>query len=251
MNITTVVDPSTGVLVSTVVDKTVASISHNWQQHRAAHIVLTGGRTGFQIAQTLDTEIFRLINSQPFLSPTILLEGESLTLHIWFSDERFTSLEDPERTDTKLISAFEKCSQAKDLTLVFHRVASPDEMTLQEAADKYSVELDGSLEERRFDAVLLSMGEDGHVASLFPGLSTTGHSTKSAVSVDNSPKPPAERVSISVDRLANSSAVYIFALGEGKREALTEFTSKNVGPVALLKEAGSFGQMLIATDLKN
>ena len=94
------------------------------------------------------------------------------------------------------------------------------------------------------------MGEDGHIASLFPGLATTAHSTKMAVAVDNSPKPPAERVSISVDRLANSSAIYIFALGEGKREALVNFLTHNVGPVALLQEGATFGQMVIATNLR-
>jgi len=101
-----------------------------------------------------------------------------------------------------------------------------------------------------FDLVWLGMGEDGHIASLFPDLATTAHSTKSAVAVDNSPKPPAERVSISVDRLALASAIYIFALGEGKHDALTTFIQKQSGPVALVQEAATFGQMVIATDLK-
>ena len=250
MNITQIVDTSSAVLVSKVVDKTVSAISHNWQQNRAAHVVLTGGRTGVQIAQTLDTEVFRLINSEPFLAPSALLGGDALTLHIWFSDERFTPLNDAERTDSKLIAAFEKCATAKELTIYFHRVASPEDMSLESAADLYAKDLDESVGPDHFDAVLLSMGEDGHIASLFPGLGTTAHSTNSAVAVDNSPKPPAERVSISVDRLARANAVYIFALGEGKREALVDFLSNSNGPVSLLVEAERFGQLFIATDLK-
>ena len=81
-------------------------------------------------------------------------------------------------------------------------------------------------------------------------LDSTLHSFKLAVAVDNSPKPPAERVSISVDRLANASAIYIFALGEGKREALVNLLEHHDGPVALLQEVGRFAQMVIATDLQ-
>ena len=242
MNVTKILDPSSGVLVSTVVDKTVAAISHNWQQGRPAHVVLTGGRTGTQIAQTLDTEIFRLVTSNQYT--------DQPELHIWFSDERFTDLSDEDRTDTKIIAAFSKSAELNEVLLRFHRTSSPALMTLHDAADQYAADLESQLGEKRFDAVLLSMGEDGHIASLFPGLATTAHSTKMAVAVDNSPKPPAERVSISVDRLANSSAIYIFALGEGKREALVNFLTHNVGPVALLQEGATFGQMVIAPNLR-
>jgi len=249
MNVTTIVDPSSGVLVPTIVEKALASIAHSWQQQKSAHIVLTGGRTGTQIARTLDTQLFRLLNSEAF-SQNGSLEGNPLVLHVWFSDERFTDLSDPDRTDTNLVAQFEKCSHIKIFEINFHRVSSPTERSLQDAADEYAAQLDKTLGEHNFDAVILSMGEDGHVASLFPGLVTTAHHTKSAVAVDTSPKPPAQRVSISVDRLSQSSAIYIFVLGETKREALTNFIARDVGPVALLKEAGKFGQMIIATDLK-
>ncbi len=242
MNVTTITDPSTGVLVSDVVNKTVAAISHNWKQFRPAHIVLTGGRTGVLIAETLDIELFRLISADK--------SGDVFDLHIWFSDERFTDLLDPERTDTKLIAAFTKSIKSKFLRMHFHRVSSPKLVTLEDAADDYSHLLDDLLSEHPFDVVILSMGEDGHVASLFPGLDSTLHSFKLAVAVDNSPKPPAERVSISVDRLANASAIYIFALGEGKREALVNLLEHHDGPVALLQEVGRFAQMVIATDLQ-
>ena len=66
MNVTQIVDASPELLVSQIVEKAVSSISHNWQQGRSAHVVLTGGRTGVQIAQTLDTDLFRLINSDIF-----------------------------------------------------------------------------------------------------------------------------------------------------------------------------------------
>jgi len=193
MKVNKIVDLSTQALIATVIDKSVASVAHNWKLGKSAHLVLTGGRTGVQLAQTLDTEIFRLITSPEFLSSN---SREPFQLHIWFSDERFTSLEDNERTDTKLINAFEKNVDNPRISIIFHRVSSPEVLSLTEAANAYAAELDDLLTGSNFDAVLLSMGEDGHIASLFPGLSTTAHSTKSAVPVDNSPKPPAQRVSI-------------------------------------------------------
>ena len=243
MNLTTVVDPSSSALVSQVVEKTVQSITHSWLTGKDSHIVLTGGRTGTQIAQMLDIELFRAVSSNESLSSQVVL-----VLHIWFSDERYTDLSDPDRTDTKLIAEFSKV-QGSNISIEFHRVSSPAQAPLGAGADEYAHDLDMSLGERRFDVVLLSMGEDGHVASLFPGLSTTAHSTKSAVAVDNSPKPPAERVSISVDRLAAAAAIFVFALGEGKREALANFLTHKSGPLALVQEAASVGQMIIATDL--
>ena len=243
MNFTTIVDPSSSALVSRIVEKTIDSITQSWLSGKDAHVVLTGGRTGTQIAQALDDGLANAVELNKELSGQIIL-----VLHIWFSDERYTSLADEDRTDSKLIAEFTRAQQA-NISIEFHRVSAPDLAPLADGANEYAHDLDVSLGDRHFDVVILSMGEDGHVASLFPGLTTTSHGTKSAVPVGNSPKPPAERVSISVDRLAASTKLYVFALGEGKREALKAFAKENLGPMALLCEASSATEIVIATDL--
>jgi 6-phosphogluconolactonase/glucosamine-6-phosphate isomerase/deaminase len=74
---------------------------------------------------------------------------------------------------------------------------------------------------------------------------------KSAVAVDNSPKPPAERVSIGVARLAKASAIYIFAVGEGKRVALEELLrGGQISPISKLRESSPSATISIVTDLK-
>ena len=251
MNRTVLTDPSAGVLVNQVVDKAVASIAHNWHQSKPAHIVLTGGRTGSQIASVLDSEIFRILQTEPFLNTAQLLEPGSLALHVWFSDERFVESTDPDRIDNVLIPCFEKTAKMNEVGLQFHKIPTPGEVNVDGAAELYARELDAVVGDARFDAVILSMGEDGHVASLFPGLPYTDHHTQSAVPVHHSPKPPALRVSIGMDRLAKANAIYIFALGEGKREALVKVLNDEVEvPVNMILKAATVGSMFIATDLK-
>ncbi len=101
------------------------------------------------------------------------------------------------------------------------------------------------LGKRPFDAVVLSMGEDGHIASLFPGLFDPEVAT-AAIAVHNSPKLPPLRVSISLARLANARAIFVFALGEGKSAALQNIEA---GPVGLLDKSSPNGQLQVLTDL--
>lgn len=160
-------------------------------------------------------------------------------LHIWFSDERFAPRDDPERNDTSLIAGFGLCKSQ----IVFHRVDCEGGVDL--AAAHYAAELDLELGGQPFDAVVLSMGEDGHIASLFPGLFATDFPA-AALAVHNSPKAPPLRVSISLARLANASQIYIFALGEAKAAALQSIAT---GPVGLLAKSSPNGQLQILTDL--
>ena len=238
-------DPSTEQLVSQVAERTVAAIAHAWREGREAHIVLTGGRTGLAIAKSIDVALFRATSQE---------DSESLRdarVRIWFSDERFVSEISEDRSDSTLIAGFEKSLSH----IHFERVSNPDQTSLTGAAEDYALALETRLgANSRFDAVILSMGEDGHIASLFPGHAEQLNSPEMAIPVDNSPKPPAVRVSIGVARLAKASAIYIFAVGEGKREALAAIKSgSSVGvdsPISMLRECSPSTQIFFATDLK-
>lgn len=84
-----------------------------------------------------------------------------------------------------------------------------------------------------FDIAFLSLGPDGHVASLFPNhpaLDAAGH----AVAVENAPKPPAQRVSLTVGRLSSSRVRIVVAVGAEKVEASRTAIEHGLGPSALL-----------------
>ncbi len=224
-------DSSDQNLVTVCASNVIAAISDAWRNTKTAHIVLTGGHTGLATAKAIDSDLFRLIR--------INNAFEGSMLHIWFSDERFLPFEHPDRNDTTLISGFGLCKS----NVVFHRVDSTGD--LDTAARNYATEVALELGTRDFDAVVLSMGEDGHIASLFPGLFDPEVATE-AIAVHNSPKLPSLRVSLSLSRLAKAKHIFVFALGESKAAALQEV---NLGPVGLLDKSSLAGHLQLLTDL--
>ena len=228
-------DPSNESLVGLSVSGVISAISDAWVDTKTAHIVITGGRTGLSLVKALDQALFRLVRENASF--------EGSMLHIWFSDERFVEHGDGDRNDSTLIEGFAMCKSH----LVFHRADQPSDVRndVEVAAKNYAKELSLEIGERPFDAVVLSMGEDGHIASLFPGQIDPELAT-GAVAVHNSPKVPPTRVSISLKRLANSKRIFVFALGEGKAAALQSVAH---GPVGLLDKSSPNGQLQILTDL--
>lgn len=71
----------------------------------------------------------------------------------------------------------------------------------------------------RIDLILLGVGEDGHVASLFPGRTAA---RAWAAAVYDSPKPPSRRVTLTLDTLAAARRICIAALGERKAGIIAE-----------------------------
>jgi 6-phosphogluconolactonase len=95
-------------------------------------------------------------------------------------------------------------------------------------ADRYA-----SLVPERFDVTLLSMGEDGHCASLFPGSPQLGERER-LCTTGLAPYAPYERITLTLPALARSRLVLILALGERKREALARIRAGEQLPSALV-----------------
>jgi 6-phosphogluconolactonase len=242
MNLTRIFDPSTEQLVALAADRTVSAVMKAWQADRDAHIVITGGRSGQALCKALDFALYRA-KAVDRDSKVGEVKGK---VHIWFSDERFVANEDPDRNDLALISNFKLAKERCN----FHRMGSPADSSIEVAAKEYSEQLTAALGQGRFDVVLLSLGEDGHVASCFPHNSETLDSTNSTAAVTNSPKPPAQRITITLSQLARSSQIYVLAVGEAKRAALAATMAKSEGmPVELLRRNSLNGQVFVLTDL--
>lgn len=72
----------------------------------------------------------------------------------------------------------------------------------------------------RFDLILLGVGADGHTASLFPGHPAVAESQRGVVPVFDAPKPPPERVSLSLPTLNHARQVFFVAAGADKAPVL-------------------------------
>ena len=129
---------------------------------------------------------------------------------VLFGDERCVP---PDHPDSNYRMAREALLDAVSPATV-HRI--PGELGPDEAAEAYDA-IVGAL--APLDVVLLGAGEDGHTASLFPGhpeLQAKGW----AVGVRNAPKPPPDRVTLTLPALQGARRVIVLATGAGKADAV-------------------------------
>eukprot|EP00803_Ostreobium_quekettii_P009307 evm.model.scf_1138.7 EVM.evm.TU.scf_1138.7 scf_1138:48967-50103(-) len=85
----------------------------------------------------------------------------------------------------------------------------------------------------RFDMVLMGMGPDGHVGSLFPNAPQTAAAEGWVLAVEDSPKPPSERITLSMPVINAAREVVVVAMGEGKAEAVQRVLEVQALPGAL------------------
>ncbi|MGE3276038.1 MAG: 6-phosphogluconolactonase [Vicinamibacterales bacterium] len=92
---------------------------------------------------------------------------------------------------------------------------------LQDAADRYDETLARELGPRGgLGLAILGIGEDGHIASLFPGHHALLYDRMRTVAVEDSPKPPPRRLSMTLPFLGRSREAWIVALGQRKKPVL-------------------------------
>ena len=94
---------------------------------------------------------------------------------------------------------------------------------LEQGAASYAADLSRVLGERgALDIVLLGMGPDGHVASLFPGHRLLGEEKARVAALEDAPKPPPRRLTLTLPTLVAASLVVVAATGSAKAAAVQE-----------------------------
>ena len=121
--------------------------------------------------------------------------------HVFWTDERRVPLSDPQ-------SNFRLAE-----TELLPKLAGAQVHPLRESAADYEKELAPFLP---LDLVLLGVGEDGHVASLFPGNPATRETQHLVADVHNAPKPPPDRATLTFPVLNSARQILVVASGAGK-----------------------------------
>lgn len=151
-------------------------------------------------------------------------------VHWYLGDERCYPSAHPERNDVMLQTNL--WSKLSDTNI--HKIES--EMGADAAAANYS-EVINSIDS--MDIAFLGIGEDGHTASLFPNNNAL-NDTRSVVPVYDSPKPPNNRVSLSVNTLSKAYCRVVLAGGVDKSVILKKIKAGELLPVNLIGDINWF-----------
>lgn len=176
------------------------------------HIALTGGTVGIALLAHV---------AQSPLVAAVDWTG----VHLWWGDERFLPEGDGDRNEVQAHKALLDSLTHLPSENVHTMPAARDGLSVEHAALEYTQELaqwapEGSTVPP-FDLILLGMGPDAHVASLFPNHPDALTAGMGAIPVHNSPKPPALRVSLTFETIASSDQVWIVAAGAEKAAAVS------------------------------
>ena len=167
-------------------------------------ICLTGGT----IAEAIHREVARLADESGV---------DWGAVDFWFGDERFVAPDSADRNAGQAKAAF-----LDEVGVPAHRIhqmaSTADADDVEAGARAYAQELRSH--GGHFDVMMLGVGPDGHIASLFPGFAQLDAADELAVGVTGSPKPPPERISLTYPALRDATSVWFLVSGEGKAEAV-------------------------------
>ena len=177
----------------------------------SAHMVLTGGGLGVAVLAEVAASAAHGAVEWP-------------RLDVWWGDERFLPTGDPERNETGARRALLDHVDVDPARV--HPMLGPDSgLTPEESADRYAAELRGAARPEdhgpvpSFDILMLGLGPDGHVASLFPEMPAL-YDERPVTAVHGAPKPPPTRISVTLPTIRAAREVWVIAAGEEKAGAV-------------------------------
>jgi 6-phosphogluconolactonase len=217
------IHPDSSVLMAAIAARLITKLVDVQDKHGEATVVLTGGTVGIGS--------LKAVADSP-AAPAV----DWSRVNFWWGDERFVAANDPDRNTKQAFDAL--LSHIPVDPDRINQPASSDEFdTPEEAAEDYARRLreaaqaehaadmsedrgdePGSLP--RLDVVLLGVGPDAHVASLFPEQGGIREKSLTVVGVRNSPKPPPMRISLTLPAINTATEVWMVVAGEDKAGAV-------------------------------
>jgi 6-phosphogluconolactonase len=192
-------------LARAAAEKVLAVVLASLAKEPEVHIALTGGRVGTMTLEALSG---------------LTANVDFARLHIWWIDDRFVSATSKDRNELQARKAWLDKSSVPSENI--HPFPSSDDGTIESTARVFAQAFQAR--NPHFALVLLGMGEDGHVASLFPEGKAVAEGEWVVIEA-NSPKPPAERLSLSLKALNRANEVVFLVSGIQKAEAVRNVLS--------------------------
>ena len=119
---------------------------------------------------------------------------------------------------------------------------------LQAAAAAYESTLKADLERGRLDLLILGIGEDGHICSLFPGHEALEVADRWVMAIDDSPKPPPSRLTLTLPFVLASAQIWIVVVGARKLPVLQHAVARQTPETPLDLVVAHGANVIIFTD---
>jgi len=141
-------------------------------------------------------------------------------VRVWLVDERFVPAGHADRNDDQAWEGFFHAASGVELVrMPPSDTSAPGGGCLDAATSAFEATWTELMGTGSFDVALIGMGPDGHICSLFPGrVDLEEHSP--ILAIRNSPKPPPERITVSMPVMRACPEVWLTTAGEGKAEAV-------------------------------
>ncbi len=198
--ISTTVFNNPGELAQAVAQRTIEDLQDAIYTHGSAVWCLSGGSTPMAAYEIIARESLRDLD----WSKVYIIIGDERSVPLDSHDSSW------KQADTILLQYLPRA----------HRIRPKSDLTPEDAAADYESRLNKLPTKKgilRIDVLWLGIGEDGHTLSLFPNHVSLDETTRTVIAIHNAPKPPADRISLSLAALAGASTCYVLAAGHGKR----------------------------------
>lgn len=193
--------PDTAALVAAAGDRLVAAIVEAIGERGSAQIVLTGGGSGTGLLKRVAESSARIDWSK---------------VHLYWGDDRFVPEDDDERN----------YKQAREALLDHIDIPADNVHPMAASGAEFGDDLDAAAADYEgvlppdFDVHLLGMGGEGHINSLFPHTPAVRETERLVVGVEDSPKPPPRRITLTLPAVRRSREVWFIVSGDGKADAV-------------------------------